>query len=845
RRAELNEQCEELRACREALKIYFAKLKESLLDKRIKILHDEWVRLEANIQREEENIARLKNDETQIRRSIAENGGDRIERLAIEIQQKQNEYRTRKSKFDRYSELLHQIGLGPAQDESGFYHQQKIQESENDLAKNRETEVQNELVEATVRFREGKLENDELEKEIKSLKSRRSNIPLMQIGLRDDLCKALRLKEDDLPFVGELLQIREDEKDWEGAAERLLRNFGLSLIVPDVHYAAVSDWVDRTHLKGRMVYYRVKGKVPGDLPVMEASSLAKKIDIKPDSPYFDWLERELAMRFDIACCDSPDEFRRRSRAISINGQVKMPGERHEKDDRHRIDDRSRFILGWTNTAKIFTLENQLKSLQSRLASIASKMSDLQAEQRQLAGRLAALARLEEYKDFRELDWQSISIEVARLEHEKKELETASDVLKQLSETLNAVLKEIIESDKSLLDSRDKRSKTEQKQSDAQSAKDDIKLQLDDPSNAEHLRRFDKLEIMRLQALGEHTLTVESCANREQDLRGWLQSQIDSVDRKLRELRERIVSAMTKYKTDFPLETQEVDASVESAGEFEAMLKKLQEDDLPRWESRFKELLNENTIREVANFQSQLTRERETIKERISQINGSLTQIDYNPGRYIELEAQLSQDADIRQFQQELRSCTEGSFTGSDDAQYSESKFLQVKAIIERFRGREGQTDLDKKWTQRVTDVRNWFTFGASERWHEDKSEHEHYSDSSGKSGGQKEKLAYTILAASLAYQFGLAWGETRSRTFRFVVIDEAFGRGSDDSAQYGLKLFERLNLQLLVVTPLQKIHIIEPFVRNVGFVHNDGGSSSRLRNLTIEEYHAEKTRLSQ
>ena len=80
----------------------------------------------------------------------------------------------------------------------------------------------------------------------------------------------------------------------------------------------------------------------------------------------------------------------------------------------------------------------------------------------------------------------------------------------------------------------------------------------------------------------------------------------------------------------------------------------------------------------------------------------------------------------------------------------------------------------------------------------------------------------------------------RSRSFRFVVIDEAFGRGSDESAQYGLRLFAQLNLQLLIVTPLQKIHIIEPFVSSVGFVHNEDGRASKLRNLTIEEYHAEK-----
>jgi uncharacterized protein YPO0396 len=271
-----------------------------------------------------------------------------------------------------------------------------------------------------------------------------------------------------------------------------------------------------------------------------------------------------------------------------------------------------------------------------------------------------------------------------------------------------------------------------------------------------------------------------------------------------------------------------------------MLARLQSDDLPRFEARFKELLNENTIREVANFQSQLNRERQTIVERISIINQSLKAVDYNPGRFIELAAEDSPDPEVRDFRQDLRSCTEGALTGSEDEAYAEAKFLQVKAIIERFRGRQGSSDMDERWTRKVTDVRNWFTFSASERWHEDGREHEHYSDSGGKSGGQKEKLAYTVLAASLAYQFGLEWGESRSRSFRFVVIDEAFGRGSDDSARYGLKLFQELNLQLLIATPLQKIHVIEPYVSSVGFVHNEDGRLSMLRNLTIEEYQAER-----
>jgi uncharacterized protein YPO0396 len=350
----------------------------------------------------------------------------------------------------------------------------------------------------------------------------------------------------------------------------------------------------------------------------------------------------------------------------------------------------------------------------------------------------------------------------------------------------------------------------------------------------------RLETLRAEVLGEHQLSIESCDHRERELRDEVQRCMDAESKRIERRAEKIIKSMSAFKEEFKLETAEFDASLGAAFEYRSLLTQLRADDLPRFVTRFKELLNVNTINEIANFNAQLARERETIKERIARINESLTQIDYNPGRYIVLESTSTPDAEIRDFQTELRACTDGSLTGSEDTRYSETKFLQVKAIIDRFRGREGLSERDRRWTAKVTDVRNWFLFAASERWREDGSEHEHYSDSGGKSGGQKEKLAYTILAASLAYQFGLEWGAVRSRSFRFVLIDEAFGRGSDESAHYGLRLFQQLNLQILIATPLEKIHVIEPFVASVGFVHNESGRDSKLRNLSIEEYRARK-----
>ena len=843
RHAVLVAKVEEIRACREALRPWFAGLKLGLLDKRIAVLAEEWTRQDTQVRRLEERRDAQRIEEDELKRSMADNGGDRLERLAGEIRQKDHERKVRERKAQRYAELVHAVGDSAAADEAAFLDQRQRLAARVETARSEDATLQNALTEHAVDLHQRRREHAELATEIDSLKARRSNIPAEQVAMRAALCKALDLAEDDMPFAGELLQVQGEESDWEGAAERLLRNFGLSLLVPDAHYAQVAEWVDRTHLRGRLVYFRVRPRARGELPALHPDSLARKLVIKPDSPFRDWLERELAHRFDVACCATPEQFRRETRAITRAGQTKAPGERHEKYDRHRLDDRSRYVLGWSNAAKIAALEAGAKALQTRLGDLGAMVARIQGEQRALKERLTALLQLDIFADFQEIDWQSLAMEIARLADEKRELEAASDVLRQLAERLTDVVAGLKETETRLNEQRDKRSKTEQKQVDTQSLQAHTQTVLNDPSCAQHGAYFTNLDALRGEALGEHQLTVESCDNREREMRDWLQTRIDAEDKTLKRLRDRIIDAMRAYCIAFPLDTHDVDVAIEAGAEYRAMLDTLNADDLPRFEARFKELLNVNTINEIANFNGQLARERETIKERIARINESLTQIDYNSGRYIVLEAQATPDTDVRDFQTELRACTEGALTGSDDAQYSEAKFLEVKRIIERFRGREGLAEADRRWTSKVTDARNWSVFAASERWREDDSEHEHYSDSGGKSGGQKEKLAYTILAASLAYQFGLEWGALRSRSFRFVVIDEAFGRGSDESAQYGLRLFAQLNLQLLIVTPLQKIHIIEPFVTGVAFVHNEDGRASKLRNLSIEEYRSEKARM--
>lgn len=840
RHAQLAAHMEELRACREALRPWFAQLKAELLDKRIANLAADEERAIARLAQLEQARRDHARSRDELTAAISANGGNRIEQIRAEIARIDASRSEKNARAQQYELIASALGLPAPHDAVTFdANRDAVAEGQSNCVAQRD-ERSNRLTEAGVTVREIRKLHGELTDELESLRKRRSNIPRQMLALRQDVCEALSITPDALPFIGELIQVRDSERLWEGAAERLLHAFGLSLLVPEQHYAQVAAWAEGTHLGARLVYYRVRPMSAVEPPAQHAHSLVRKLSIQPDSLFYAWIEGELARRFDYACCDSMDQFRREQRAITRNGQVKSGGERHEKDDRRQIGDRTSYVLGWSNEAKIAALAKQERDLSTRITEHTRQILALKGEAAEWGRVLGLWQQLAVFVNFADLDWKPLVAAIDRLEREQQELAASSDLLRTLQQQLRELGQAQGEVDTQHAQANVSLATLVEKLRQARGLLGECEELAGAMDDAVRAAILPVLVGLREQALGEHTLTVESCDNRERDMRDFVQARIDADSKRIANLRDKIITAMQDYVTTWPLDAREVDVSIEAAAEFRRMLQVLEADDLPRFASKFKDLLNENTIREIAGFQSQLKRERETIRERVETINASLHAIDYNPNRYIALEAEPSLDADLRDFQQDLRSCTEGALTGSSDEEYTEAKFLQVRRIIERFRGRDGSAEMDRRWTRKVTDVRNWFVFSASERWREDDSEHEHYTDAGGKSGGQKEKLAYTVLAASLAYQFGLEWGAVRSRSFRFVVIDEAFGRGSDESARYGLELFRRMNLQLLIVTPLQKIHIIEPYVAGLGFVHSEEGRQSMLRYLSIEEYRAER-----
>ena len=168
-----------------------------------------------------------------------------------------------------------------------------------------------------------------------------------------------------------------------------------------------------------------------------------------------------------------------------------------------------------------------------------------------------------------------------------------------------------------------------------------------------------------------------------------------------------------------------------------------------------------------------------------------------------LDPRLVRDVEIVEFQAALKECLAGTFEGTLEA--DEARFLRVEKVITRLRD-------EQRWREKVTDVRRWFDFAAREIDREG-GERGYYEDSTGQSGGEKAKLAFTILVAAIAYQYDIDPDRPASNRFHFVVVDEMFSKVDDQYSAYALELFRKFGLQLLIVAPLDaKALVTEPYV---------------------------------
>jgi uncharacterized protein YPO0396 len=257
---------------------------------------------------------------------------------------------------------------------------------------------------------------------------------------------------------------------------------------------------------------------------------------------------------------------------------------------------------------------------------------------------------------------------------------------------------------------------------------------------------------------------------------------------------------------FPTKGQDLAIGIEYLDSFLGLRQRIIDEDLPRTNSDFANDSTKKVIHEIGLFRAELESERRQIEDRIEVLNASLKQLEYRPGTHIQLEPRPVRDREVVEFQTKLRECIESSFDNSPEA--NEARFERIRELVEKLRDEN-----NRRWRDKVTDVRRWFDFVAAVINRETLETISVYQDSSGQSGGEKAKLAFTILVAAIAYQYDLDPEHPAPDRFQFVVVDEMFSRVDDQHAEYAMELFRQFGLQLLIVAPLDaKARVTQPYV---------------------------------
>ncbi|HHJ14789.1 MAG TPA: ATP-binding protein, partial [Gammaproteobacteria bacterium] len=663
----------------------------------------------------------------------------------------------------------------------------------------------------------------ELRTEIAAMERQPSNIPAHMLELRRELAEAIGCAESELPFVGELLQVRKEAADWRGAIERVLHGFALSLLVEPGRYAALTEFVERTSLRRRLVYYRVDTRTPSVGQEPEPRSLIHKLQYK-DTVFTPWLEAELQRRFDYVCVDNLQDFRKATRALTRAGQVRHGRDRHEKDDRRAIDDRSCWVLGFDNREKLAHFRNEAAVVAARISELQQQLKAFRQQRQQAEAQRDACNRLVN------LQWSDIDVGAAldrlnSIARQIRALQEGNAELRKLGERLNRQRERVAALERELTDLQAELrvARRDRDAQIAQLAEAEARLAQCPPLEADLRERLDALFAaageLRLERLDERRRKVE------RDLNNELKAQ--------RELRathvRRIEKAFADFQREWPQAAADMDATLASAPDFLRLLADIERDGLPRHEKRFYDMLREQSSENLAALSTYLSQARKDIRNRMELVNEGLRHAEFNPGTHLQIEVRERNLPDVQDFLRNVKDILSYAFQAEPDR--AERRFERLKQLVGRL---AGETAEDRRWRDLVLDVRQHVEFLGREI-NAEGGEVEIYRSGAGKSGGQREKLATTCLAAALRYQLG--GDETERPTYAAVVLDEAFGKADNEFTELAMRIFERFGFQMIVATPLKAVMTLEPFIGGACFVDITDRRHSATLAIEYDETH--------
>jgi uncharacterized protein YPO0396 len=662
--------------------------------------------------------------------------------------------------------------------------------------------------------------------EVTALRRQPSNIPAHMLALRSMITRQLGLADAVLPFVGELLEVDPQEAAWRGAIERVLHGFALSLLVEERYYPAVSGYVNEAHLGGRLVYFRVGRVEDAAVRPIAANSIYHKLRIKPGA-FAPWLEADLKNRFDYACVDGMQAFRAAERALTREGQVRHGKTRHEKNDRYPVGDRSQWALGFDNREKLALFEQQAQRLAGEIAALDGQIRGLTTAETQQAERALTC------RDLANVQWQEIDVaplleRIGAIESALREAREGSPALQQIAARIVTQTARVAEAEEGTVGIR---AQIQAVEKDLHEKEERLRILLQEPA----LTTLTPLQIAELKArFGALTqkLTLDNLDRAAQRVERALTEELEAMATRRNQLVRGIEDQFAEFKRRWPMDAGDMDATLNSATDFLAKLTRLETDGLPAHEQRFFELLRTQSHQNLAALSTYMAQARKTILDRMETVNDSLHQAQFNPGTYLHIAAGDRQLPEVHEFRQEIRQALSHAWT--DDREQAESRFLILRGLVDRLASQEAA---ERHWRETVLDVRLHVEFIGREVDLEGR-EIEVYRSGAGKSGGQRQKLATTCLAAALRYQLGTA--DQGAPVYAPVVLDEAFDKADNEFTALAMNIFANFGFQMIVATPLKSVMTLEPFIGGACFVHI---GERRHSSILMIEYDADRQRL--
>jgi len=741
-----------------------------------------------------------------LRERYLELGGNIIGELENTIAAQRKLVEERKKQAALYCQMVARFGLNDSLDESNLRaNQTELEKRQQTLSADYRAQESETLQAMSLQSGHQQLV-EELTEAIRKVKQRPgSNIPPHFQDFRSELAQQISLRDSDLPFLAELIEVKATESNWRGAIERALGSERLRILVPEERIKEALRWVnDRDNrLHVRLVSAESSSK---QIHLFE-DGYVKKLNIKPHA-LKDAAMLLLSSR-DLHCVRSAEALKSTEHGLTLEGMISGKHGKFEKQDQRRLD--QDWMTGFDNKDQLDSLAKQCLDA-TRLADEGKKtVQKSQQKLKQLEETLRVIEALLGL-EFSTIDLPKAESELQRsmqrleglLDPKSNASQAKADYEKQNAK-LEALRQAISDQRAEIAVYSDKRASADQQCEDARNRSGAGLKEEEELLAAKHLKV-------------EADVAAQRLIEYERRLAKEIESQLDEQLVRDADFEQQLVRKMEIAKRVDTGALVEVGSNIEEVPVYLERLRVLTEEALPEKRTRFLEYLNRSSDQGVTQLLASIDEEVDAIEERIAELNHTLVKVDFRSGRYLQLLPQRMKDERLRSLNIAMQRVRHAAL--KDDGGESHFKALQEMVAILREAGQNRRLQGSKA----LLDPRFRLQFFVVEVDRKTGDRSPPRTGSQSGSGGEKELMASHILTASLSY--ALCPPAATKPLYGTVVLDEAFSKSSPSAASRIIEALRIFSLHPIFVTPNKEIGLLKKHTRKVVCVQRPGKEAS-------------------